>query len=521
MRFDPSMTPRRKTRALASTFSIRCASHLGPAQTRLFFTLLPAVLLMAILSGCAVGPDFVRPEAAVPAQWSGSTQPAAAEAQTLADEELARWWMVFGDPTLSSLVERAVGANLDLQLAEARIRQARAAKGVAAGGLGPALDASAAYQRSRSSLTAADGRTAAITGDQYQAGFDAFWEIDIFGGRRRNLEAADADVQAAIESRRDVLVSLTAEVALDYIQLRAYQQQIAITQQNLAAQQHSAKLTRERFEGGFVSGLDVANAEAQTATTASQIPLLESLAQQTIYSISILIGEAPPALDAELFPAGAIPGAPPVAPVGVPSDLLRRRPDIRLAEAQIHAATARIGVATAELFPKFTIAGSVGVRANDFGSLFNWSNNFWSLGPSALWRLFESGSLKAGVEVQKALQEQDVIVYRQTVLNALQEVENALVASAKEQAHREALVTAVAANRKAVSLSETLYTEGLTDFISVLITQQALYNTENALVQSTATVSTNLVALYKALGGGWTEDSSGRAAASTQHTGGD
>jgi NodT family efflux transporter outer membrane factor (OMF) lipoprotein len=280
-------------------------------------------------------------------------------------------------------------------------------------------------------------------------------------------------------------------------------------------------LTRERFEGGFVSGLDVANAEAQTATTAAQIPLLESLAQQTLYSLSILIGAEPATLHAELSPAGAIPGAPPVVPLGVPSDLLRRRPDIRLAEAQIHAATARIGVATAEFFPKFTIAGSIGYQSADFGSLFNWSNHFWSFGPSALWRLFESGRIRAGVEVQKALQEQEFIAYRQTVLGALQEVENALVASAKEQAHRDALVTAVAANRKAVSLAEKLYTEGLTDFINVLQSQQALYSTEDALVQSTATVSTNLVALYKALGGGWVAESSDMAAVPTRGSQGD
>ena len=213
------------------------------------------------------------------------------------------------------------------------------------------------------------------------------------------------------------------------------------------------------------------------------------------------------ALDAELTPTGDIPGAPPAVPLGVPSDLLRRRPDIRLAEARIHAATARIGVAAAELFPKFTITGAIGYQASDFGDWFDGSSQFWSFGPSAVWRLFESGRIRAGVEVQKALQEQEVIAYRQTVLGALQEVENALVASVKEQSHRESLSQAVAANRKAVTLAEKLYTEGLTDFINVLQAQQALFSTENALVQSTASVSTNLVALYKALGGGWSEPS--------------
>jgi multidrug efflux system outer membrane protein len=491
----------------------RHANHGRPVHPALFSAVLPTVILLALLAGCTVGPDFKRPEAAVPARWNGLTQPASTAPQTTTDEELAHWWTVFADPLLSSLVERAAEANLDLKLAEARIRQARAARAVAAGGLGPTLGASGSYRRSESPIAAGGGRTESVISDQYEAGFDAGWEIDIFGGLRRNLEAADADLLAAVESRRDVLVSLMAEVARNYIQLRGYQQQIAVSKQNLMSQQHSARLTRERFEGGFVSGLDVANAEAQTATTAAQIPLLESSARQTIYSLSILIGEAPAALDAELSPVGAIPGAPPVVPVGVPSDLLRRRPDIRLAEAQIHAATARIGVATAELFPKFTISGSIGYQADDFGSLFDWSSRFWSFGPSAVWRLFESGRIQAGVEVQKALQEQEVIVYRQTVLTALQEVENALVASTKEQTHRESLVAAVAANRKAVSLADKLYTEGLTDFINVLQAQLALYVTENALVQSTATVSTNLIALYKALGGGWVAESPERAAA--------
>ncbi|MFN2222469.1 MAG: efflux transporter outer membrane subunit, partial [Candidatus Promineifilaceae bacterium] len=400
----------------------------------------------------------------------------------------------------SSLVQRAAVANLDLLLAEARIRQARAAAAAAGAELGPTLDGSGSYRRSHSATTT-DGQTSSTTTDQYLAGFDAGWEIDIFGARRRNLEAAWADFQAAAESRRDVLASLMAEVARNYIQLRGYQQQIAVTRKNLGAQEHSARLTRERFEGGFVSGLDVANAEAQTATTAARIPLLESSARQTIYSLGILLGNPPAALAAELSPAGAIPDASPEVPLGLPSDLLRRRPDIRQAEARLHAATARIGVAAAELFPKFTITGSMGYQSDDAGTFFDGS--FWTLGPSALWHLFAGGGLRAGVDVQKALQEQEIITYQKAVLGALQEVENALAASSKEYAHRHALATAVAANRRAVDLAEKLYTEGLTDFINVLQAQQALFSTEDALIQSTTAVSTNLVALYKALGGGW------------------
>jgi multidrug efflux system outer membrane protein len=466
---------------------------------------------LATLTGCMVGPNFQRPETQVPASWAGPTPSPSPQPATVAEKDLALWWTVFEDQTLTSLVKRAVESNLDFKLAEARIRQARAARGVAASGLGPTLDATGSFQRSRSPLSTVStsgglgtGTTAeAVTSNQYQLGFDAGWELDIFGGVRRGIEAAEADLQASVENRRDVLVTLTAEVALNYINLRAFQQRIAIAQENLKAQEHSAKLTRQKFQFGFVGGLDVANADAQVATTTAQIPLLEASARQSIYSLSLLLGLAPAALVQELSPPSIIPTAPPSVPVGVPSDLLRRRPDIRRAEAEIHAATARIGVATADLFPKFTISGSGGLLAGDVSSWFNWANRFWSLGSSSSWTVFDTGRTRANIEVQKALEEQSLITYQQTVLAALQDVESALIASSKEQEHRKALVDAVAANRKAVELSTELYVEGQTDFLNVLDAQRSLYATEDSLVQSTGTVSTNLVALYKALGGGW------------------
>ena len=459
-------------------------------------------LSLVILSGCMVGPNFQRPQPSLPAGWAGPT--AEFRAVTPAEEELARWWALFNDPTLVWLVEKAVQANLDLKQAEARVRQARAARGVVAAGIGPTVDAAGAYQRSRAA-GAGNGKSEGVVSDQYQAGFDAGWELDIFGGVRRAIEAADADLQAALETRRDVLVTLTAEVARNYIDLRAFQQRIAIARQNLDTQQHSAALTRQRFQGGFVGGLDVANADAQVATTSSLIPLLEVSARQLIYSLSVLLGRDPAALIPELSPAAVIPAALPSIPPGVPADLLRRRPDIRRAEAEIHAATARIGVATADLFPRFTISGSVGLRAGDFGSWFDWASRFWSFGPSASWNLFEMGRTRAAIEQQQALQDQSLISYQQTVLTALQEVENALIASAKEAEHRRALVEAVSANRKAVDLATTLYTQGYTDFLNVLNAQRSLYASQDALVQSTGSVSTNLVALFKALGGGWSE----------------
>jgi len=463
-------------------------------------------LCAAALSGCLVGPDYMPPQMAVPADWIETAPGIPAE---LPPVDLAHWWTVFEDPTLVSLEEMALRSNLDLLQAEARIRQARAARGVAASGLGPTVDAGGSFQRSRTPGRNSDwqeGETRGVVSNSYDAGFDAGWELDVFGGIRRGIEAADADLRSAVESRRDVLVTLTAEVARNYIELRASQQRIEIARRNLATQQHSARLTRLRFEGGFVSGLDVANAEAQVAATASTIPQLEAAARQSIYALGFLLGQEPAVLMAELTPAADIPPAPPAVPAGLPSELLRRRPDIRRAEADIHAATARIGVATAELFPKFTITGTAGLTSGDFSSWLTWSQRFYALGPAVSWRVFDTGRTRSAIAEQEALQEQALIAYRQTVLGALQEVENALIASIKEQERRRSLADAVAANRKAVSLAKTLYTEGQTDFLNVLDAQRSLFVTEETLVLSTSAISTDLVALYKALGGGWFEE---------------
>ena len=460
------------------------------------------ILFLCMAMGCAVGPDFKKPETALPESWVDGSH---AEAGVAAQTDLTRWWILFDDPALASLVQRAVADNLDLKLAEARIRQARAARGIAASGLGPELDATASFRRTQSagSLTAAGADLEGPLANQYQAGFDASWELDLFGGLRRGVEAADADLRAAVETRRDVLVTLTAEVAAGYIDFRSFQQRIAVARRNFEAQKHSARLTRQRFEGGFASGLDVANAEAQVSTTAAQIPLLEASARQSVYSLGVLLGREPAALLEELSMPLLIPAAPPSAPAGVPSDLLRRRPDIRKAEADIHAATARIGVATADLFPRLFIFGSAGYQAKETRAWFDPVSLFWSLGPSVSWPVFDTGRVRSNIEVQKALEERSVLTYRKTVLAALEEVESALIASTKEQERRKALVDAVAFNQKAVDLSIKLYTEGQTDFLNVLQAQHSLFTTEDALAQSTRTVSTNLVALYKALGGGW------------------
>jgi NodT family efflux transporter outer membrane factor (OMF) lipoprotein len=425
-------------------------------------------------------------------------------------QDLAQWWTVFNDPRLTSLVERAMQANLDLRLAESRIRQARAAMGIAGADLGPTVDTAASYRRSR---TPSGNSGEAVTTDFYRMGFDAGWEIDLFGGVRRGVEAAGADLDTAVESRRDLLVSLSAEVAGNYLDPCSFQQRLTIARQNLEAQEHSTELTRQRFRTGFVGKLDVVRAEALAATTAGQIPLFEAQVRQTIYSLSLLLGGEPSTLLAELTPDAALPVAIATVPLGLPSELLLRRPDIRRAEAKIHAATARIGVAKADLLPKFTIVGSLGLQNNTLNSLFNQAaSTAWSLGPSLNWPLFDMGRNRANLELKKAVQEEELLAYEQTVLGALQEVENALIASTKEDEHRQALIRAVAANRTAVDLATALYAAGENDFLVVLDAQRSLYASEDALAQSSRTVATNLVALFKALGGGWPAEGEAGAA---------
>jgi len=274
--------------------------------------------------------------------------------------------------------------------------------------------------------------------------------------------------------------------------------------QNLEAQRGTAKITRERFEAGFVGVLDVANAEAQAATTQSQIPALESTVRATVYNLGVLLGREPAALEKELTRQAPIPPLPPEVPVGLASELLRRRPDIRRAEAQIHAATARIGVATADLFPRFSLTGSFGFSSNDLTKMGNLSNSkFWALGPAVTLPIFAGGRIIWNIKVQDALAEQALLTYQKVVLTALKEVETALVAYAKEQERRQSLSAAVVNNRRAVEAAMKLYVAGKTDFLNVLTAQHSLYTSEDALVQSTCNVDTNLIALYKALGGGW------------------
>jgi NodT family efflux transporter outer membrane factor (OMF) lipoprotein len=455
---------------------------------------LTTVLALLLLCGCKVGPDFTPPKPALPAAWVGATGTAGPSA------DLRQWWKLFQDPALTALVDEALKANLSLASAEASLRQARALRGVAAGGLWPSATASASALREGGPLYGGGPATL------FQTGLDATWELDIFGGVRRNLESAEANVTAAVENLRDVQVSITAEVALDYVQLRGYQQEIVTAQENLEIQRHTVEITSKLYKVGFDSGLDMANAEETVATTEAQIPVYETGARQSIYALSVLLGREPGYLVERLAPTAALPPQPTTIPAVLPSDLLRRRPDIRQAEALLHSATAQIGVAVAQLFPQFSLTGGVGFASSQSGTLLRRANRSYFLGPAASWPIFQGGAIVSNIRAQEALRDVAFITYRQTVLTALQDVENALVAFDQEQKHFKSLSTAVAADHRAVDLSLRLFHEGQTDFLSVITAQRTLYTDDAALTQSRENLGADLVALYKALGGGWDLD---------------
>ncbi len=476
------------------------------------------------LAGCAVGPDYKAPQTQAPAAWS---EPLEAGVKA-GPADLRKWWTTLGDPALDSLIERAVAGSLDLREAAARVREARAQRGVAASELWPEVDVTGSYSRSRASENGAfvggsGGGGAPVAGrneatDLYQAGFDASWEIDVFGRVRRSVEAADADIGAATEAHRDVLVTLLAEVARNYVELRTFQSRLEIAQQNVKVQQATVDLSRSRYEAGLTSELDVARSESQLATTQSQIPVLDTGVKTAAHRLGVLLGQQPGALLGELAASKPIPPAPGEAggggggggggvPVGLPSDLLRRRPDIRRAERDLAAATARIGMATADLFPRFSLTGSFGFQSTQVGDLVDGDSRFWSIGPAVRWPIFEAGRIRSNINVQGARQEQAAARYERTVLTAFEDVENALVAYSRQQARRASLEQAVAADLRAVDLANELYTRDLTDFLNVLDSQRQLFLLQDQLVESQGTVTTSLIALYKALGGGWDEPS--------------
>ena len=478
-------------------------------------TTLSALLVLGLQCGCTVGPDYHRPAGLANPAWNSPLQ----GGETNAEPVDAAWWKSFHDAELDALISRAAQSNLTLHIAEARIREARAQRGVIASAEGPSISTDGSYSRNR---WPANGfpplpPSVALDYNLYDADFDAAWELDVFGGTRRAVEAANAGIVAAEFDRDDVLRSLLGEVARNYIDARAFQRRLVIARNNIEAQREIVQRTRDRFQAGLATELDVQQATALLASTEAQVPTLETGFRDAAYQLDFLLGQTPGKLLDELSKEGDIPVAPPQIPVGLPSDLLLRRPDIRRAESELAAATARIGVAKADLFPRFSLIGIVGLQSISASDWWTAGSRFWSAGPTVTWPVFQSGRIRANIRVQNARQEQALANYDQTVLTAFTDVEQDLTAYAKEQIRRQSLGQSVQANQQAFTLANDLYGHGLTDFLRVLTSESSLYTAQDALVQSDQTVSLNLVQLYKALGGGWQNETNSISSMARNH----
>lgn len=451
-----------------------------------------------VLSGCAVGPDYQPPQYSAPESWSALNP----EGATVSDpQKLAQWWMLFGDLQLTQLINRAVSANPSAKSALARIREARAQRGISRASLYPSVDASGAASTTHSEADAGEDWR-----ESYAVGLDASWEADLFGGNRRSIEAAQASLEAREVDYFNVVASLAAEVALNYVDLRTQETRLRITRASLKAQEEAFDLTRWRAEAGLVTQLDVEQARANLETTRSQIPSLENAATAARNQLSILIGEPPGGLDALMAEDAAIPAASSDVAIGAPTDIIRRRPDIRSAERSLAAQSARIGVATADLYPSLRLSGSFGLSAAEAGDLFNSSSLAESLAAGIVAPVFNAGAIRRNIEVQDAVYEQTLASYENTVLQAFLDVENALSGLSAARRRSERLDEAVSAATNVEQLARQQYQAGLIDFGQVLDAQRSLLSLQDQRAQATSVETTNMISLYKALGGGWPAD---------------
>jgi multidrug efflux system outer membrane protein len=465
-------------------------------------------LLAFALACTSVGPDYEEPAAPAPASFSEQ-----AGAFDASEPDLAAWWQHLSDPVLDELILRAARQSLDVREALARVREARALRGGAAADRWPTVDAGASYERRGESDNTPFGSFVPDS-DLYTAGIDAAWELDLWGRVRRSVEAADADLAATVEDARDVAVVVAAEVAFRYVDLRSLQRRLEIAERNLSLQQQTLDLVVGRYEAGLVGQSDVAQARTNLESTRSRVPALEVALRAAQNRLAVLLGQTPGSLAAELEAIRPVPVPPLALAVGVPADLLRRRADVRRAERQLAAETARIGVAEGDLYPRLTLHGELGLSSDDLSTFGDSESSFFGLGPSLRWNVFDAGRLRSRVEAQEARTEQALARWERAVLLALEETENAMTAFVREQARRGSLLEAASQAQLAVELARTQYTEGLADFQTVLVSERALAELEDQLAVSEATIAANFVALTKALGGGW--DQGGLVVASAE-----
>ena len=462
----------------------------------------------AFVAGCTVGPDYRRPSTAVPERFARAHTPVQSS-----DSELATWWTAFGDPQMSALVNRALAQNLDVEAAAARIRAARAQERVTGAGMSPQVAAEGSVTRQRISENAIPvppgggegGGGFGLPGQEFttfRIGFDASWEIDLFGRNIRQRQAASARTEGAVWSRRDTQVSVAAEVARNYLELRTLQQRIANAQAELQRQRRAEQLVAARTRGGLVTGQDLEQQRSERSVAAAAIPALQAESQARIHALGVLTGQMPEALIAQLSQPAALP-APPVVPAGLPSDLLRRRPDIRQAERELAASTADIGVAVADLYPRFSLTAAPALVSTALGTLLEWGSRSFSAGAALDWPLFDGGRRRANVDVATARQDRAAIAYRKSILTALQDVEDALSRNDSYRRRLADLEDGLRTATRAEDIARTRYRGGLVTLSGVLQAQQRRLNLEEQVIETRGALARDTVALFKALGGGW------------------
>ena len=454
------------------------------------------LLVLGGLAGCTMGPDYRKVEPVVPKHWQAEPK---TNFKTANHQELKTWWKSFGDARLDHLMNQALAGNLDVKIALARIDQARAERSGTRAELFPAVNVRTGAQRQENPMP---GFAPGIKYNMFELGFDALWEVDLFGRQQRRLEAATADLEGAADEYHQSLVTLTAELARSYVEYRSLQNQLRITRSNLESQQHTLKLTERLNAEGVGTRHDVIRARAQTETTEAQIPALEARLIATLRQLEVLVGRQPGTLDARLNSTEAVPAAPGIEILTSPAETIRRRPDLSAAERRLAAATAMQGAAIAELYPKISISAFVGLRNTDVESLFKSAAFSYGTAANLLQPLINFGRIRAGIDLADAQQKEAYLAFEKTVLEALRETETALTRYLKEETRRQTLARAVADLRESERLSQLRYHEGVISFLDVLESQRALYVDEISLARSEAETSTTLIAVYKALGGG-------------------
>lgn len=458
------------------------------------------LLLTLFVGGCAVGPDYETPGLVLPAQWGGKASGAAE-----APPRLARWWRRLSDPVLDALMDEAVAGNLDVATAMAKVRAARASYRQAVGALFPQVTGNASFTRGDSGGNVSSGGdvTVASTYSEFQAGFDASWELDLFGANRRAVEAARYGVDAAGDDLDAALLTLVGDIASNYADARGYQARIALARRTATSQRQTADLTKRKLDAGGASAVDTANAVGQAASTEAEIPELQASYAQSVHRLSVLTGRTPAALDERMRVVRPIPAPRLPVPKGIPADILVNRPDVRSTERQLAQNTALIGQAEANRYPSVSLTGNIDTTGAKVGDLGKGSSISWSFGPALTVPIFNGGQLKAAVDLAEAERDQSFVAYRAAILTALEDVENAAVSLTQQRLKANKLSVSASAYRDAARLSRALYESGSSSFLDVLDAERSLYTAEDSLLQSRVSIAKYYVALNKALGGGW------------------